>query len=408
MARRGLGGDGCRAAFGPPTNNVPFLGSTEIVETIDLPKPTATGGEGPAPAGIQLTNAEVFTGRAGATIPGNAPGLVWDHLIYAYLIESTGVFEVMAEVLRRYAVGETLNPLSPKGMRWARTTEELFYRDPPLYAIHGVVSELRPDQRVSRRNAYWRMFGFEPPHPIPERWARPGLAASSWRLDTGDGVNLGFREKWTELLRQLWLGIENANNGIGPNATDREYVALLCNALRDMLAMRRRRGLLAREEFVYVTTLSWFHLTVETNSPIVVDLNADGPDPADRLAKIAQRVGLTPAARSRELFQLADLMSSFLRAIELGLFATGATAELLYRNLGTNGPLVEDVNRIIDLWQSATGDRVKEPVGGRIAQPVRVPDPSAPPTLPPVPATGPSPVAPRTPSPALVSRNGSG
>ena len=44
--------------------------------------------------------------------------------------------------------------------------------------------------------------------------------------------------------------MENANNGIGPNATDREYIAFLCQALRDMMAMRRRGGLLAREEFV--------------------------------------------------------------------------------------------------------------------------------------------------------------
>jgi hypothetical protein len=66
----------------------------------------------------------------------------------------------------------------------------------------------------------------------------PGTA-----LDVGDGVNGSFREKWTELLRQVWLGMEDAKNGIGPNATDREYIASLCEALRDMMSLRRRGGL---------------------------------------------------------------------------------------------------------------------------------------------------------------------
>ena len=97
-----------------------------------------------------------------------------------------------------------------------------------------------------------------------------------------------------------------------------------------MMAMRRRGGLLAREEFVHVTTMSWFHLTLETDIPIVADLKAQATSPADRLAKIAERVGMAPAPRSRELFELADLMSALLRAIELGLFDTGRGAEALF------------------------------------------------------------------------------
>ena len=292
---------------------------------IDLPLPSATGVAFPVPSGINPAAPDTFTGipLGPPAAPLIDPGLVADHLVYAYLVESTGVFEVMAEVVRRLSVGETLNPISPAAHRWVRTTEELFFRDPPLYSIQGVLSELRPDQRVNRRNAYWRMFGLEPPHPVPARWLRPGVADGSWKQDVGDGVNSSFREKWTELLRQVWLGIENANNGIGPNATDKEYIAFLCDALRDMMALRRRGGLLAREEFAYVSTLSWFHLTLEDNFPIVADLNAQAPGPAERLEKLAARVGMTPAARSRELFELADLMSGLLRAIELSVFSSG-------------------------------------------------------------------------------------
>jgi hypothetical protein len=195
-------------------------------------------------------------------------------------------------------------------------------------------------------------------------------------------VNTGFRERWTELLRQVWLGIENARNDSGPNATDREYVALLARALKDMMNMRRRGGQLAREEFVYVSTMSWFHLTLESDSPIVKDLRADATSEADRLAKIAQLVGMQPAPRARELFELADLMSTLLRVIELGDFDTGEKAETLYIPFagGVNEQLLRDMNRIIDLWQSATGDRVKDrPIGsgpGALsAQPLRIPTP---------------------------------
>ena len=387
-----------------------FLGDPQIVDAIDLPRPTQVGGPFPIPSGIDTAAPGTFnnTPLDPPVPPLLATGLVADHLVYAYLVESTGAFEVLAEVVRRLSVGETLNQLGPDAHRWVRTTEELFFRDPPLYSIQGVLSELRPDQRVNRRNAYWRMFGLEPPHPVPSRWLRPGVADGSWKQDVGDGVNSTFREKWTELLRQVWLGMENANNGIGPNATDREFIATLCEALRDMMAMRRRGGLLAREEFAYVSTLSWFHLTLEQDFPIVTDLNAQAPGAAERLQKLAARVGMTPAPRSRELFELADLMSGLLRAIELGVFSTGPAAELMYLNLGTNTTLLTDMNRTIDLWQSATGDRVKDRPSGS-AQPLRLPAPSgrvAPPPPTGVPAHAPVPSP--APANAMAGQNGHG
>jgi hypothetical protein len=366
--------------FFPGLTPFPFLGSDTIVEDLNLPAPIP-GVLAPAPSGVVTTDPDVFNGQVFSVA---APGLVWDQLIYAYLIESTGAFEIMAEVVRRLVVGETLSPLTTGGVRWTRATEELFFRDPPLFSIAGVVSQLRPDLRVGRRNAYWRMFSLDAPHAIPPRFAPPPAAGEApWKLDVGGGVNSGFREKWNELLRQLWLGIENRLNGVGPNATDSEYIAFLCRAIKDMLNMRRLGGLLAREEFVHVTTMSWFHLTLESDSPIILDLKCEGTHPADRLAKVAQRVGMTPAPRSRELFDLAELMSAFLRAIERGLFDTGTAAETLFIPTAGNARLRSDVNQIIDLWQSATGERVKERpvafVGDRRtgAQPVRLPSPTA-------------------------------
>jgi hypothetical protein len=374
-------------SFGHPTlTRPPFISDVDIVDILDLPRPGAGNSQDIAPAGINFGDPDVFTNRVFEPVADDSvtiAGLVWDHLIYAYLIESTGVFEVMAEVVRRLVVGETLNTLSAQSLKWARATEELFFRDPPLFSISGAVSEVRPDDRINRRNSFWRMFAMDLPHPIPNRWAGSGGTGEGlWKSDIGSGLNSGFREKWTELLRQVWLGIENARNGIGPNATDREYVALLARALKDMMNMRRRGGQLAREEFVHVSTMAWFHLTLQSDSPIVKDLRADATNEADRLAKIAQLVGMQPAPRSRELFELADLMSTLLRVIELGDFDTGVKAEALYVPLagGVNAQLLEDMNRIIDLWQSATGDRVKDrPIGNSAgtlsAQPIRIPTP---------------------------------
>jgi hypothetical protein len=373
-------------AIGGVGGGAPQLGSPTVLADHQLPAALRAT----LPAGVDLTNPDAFTP------PDTFVPLLFDHLAYAYLVESTGAFEILAEIVRRLVRGETLGELRAPSVQWARATEELFFREPPLYSVGSVWSQLRPNSRIARRNAYWRMFGLDLPHPLIREWSSAQDEQTDWKRDVGSGANTGFRERWSEFLRQVWLGLENANNQVGSNATDREYVALLCQAIDDMLGMRRRGGQLAREEFFYVTTMSWFHLTIENNTPIVVDLQATATSPAERLAKLGERVGMAPAARARELFELADPMSALLWAIELGSFNTGVNAQALFVPPG--GPatppslLNQDVNRIIDLWQSATGERVKDrPVGNVVstgalttasAQPVRVPTPgprSAPP-----------------------------
>ena len=307
------------------------------------------------------------------------PPLLWHHLAYAYVLESTGIVEIFAEVVRRLVVGETLGVLSPDSIAWLRTTEQLFFRDLPTFSVASVLSEVRPYDRANRRNAYWRMFGLDLAHPVPPLWAGSGPLAD-WKGLTGP-VNLDFRQKWSELLRQIWIGVENRANTSGSNPADPSYIALLSRAIRDLLGNRRRGGALAREEFAYVTMLNWLHLTVDTDTSVVVDLQATASNPADRLGALGQKVGITPALRSRELFDLSEPMSTLLRGIELGLFDTEATATTLFTD-GTN--IFRDVLDVINNWQSATGERVKERPGsplpaayGTSAQPLRVPVPAA-------------------------------
>ncbi|GAA5165290.1 MULTISPECIES: hypothetical protein [Amycolatopsis] len=325
-----------------------------------------------APSGVNAGGRFEWSGR-----PNNlfCPPLLWHHLAYAYVLESTGIVEIFAELVRRLVVGETLGVLSPDSIAWLRATEQLFFRDLPTFSVASVLSDVRPYDRTNRRNAYWRMFGLDLAHAVPPLWAGHGPLAD-WKELTGP-VNVDFRKNWSEFLRQIWIGVENRDNRTGANPTDPSYIALLARAIRDLLGNRRRGGALAREEFAYVTMLNWFHLTVDTDTSVVVDLQAQASNPADRLGALGQKVGIVPALRSRELFDLSEPMSTLLRGVELGLFDTEETATTLFT---ANSNIFRDVLDTINNWQSATGERIKESPAqqqlARASQPLHVPVPA--------------------------------
>ncbi len=354
---------------GFPANQSPYLGNPGIIGALELPEaPDAVLTQGFLRSGIPQLAAQVpGFNPAADPVPGqviaNTVGLPWEHAAYALIIESTGVYEVLAEVTRRYVVGETLEPPSQQTQQWVRATEELFFRDPPLFHIAGLASQFRPDTRVTRRNLYWRLLGMDLPHTLAHGH-QAAAGEQPWKQDVGV-ANTRFHELWLDLLRQVWIGYENVNNTSGANPTDPAYIAEVCRYLKDMLDMRRLNGQLAREEFVAVSQLSWFHLTVESDTPLVTDLRAQGSDPFDRLTKIGERVGMKPSPRSWELFQIADLVSTVLRFIELSSFDSSAQAETLYKG---NTSLQRDMIRIIDLWEMATGDSIKDH-GVRVSAP---------------------------------------
>jgi hypothetical protein len=236
-------------------------------------------------------------------------------------------------------------------------------------------------------------------HPLPPQY---GTANTDqiWKRDVGV-ANDRFHEIFVQWLQQVWLGIENVKNSSGANPTDSAYIGQLSQILRDMFDMRRRGGQLAREEFVCVTMMSWFHLTVDSDTPLVRDLKARGTDPADRLAKIAQRVGMKPPRQAREYFEMAEPISTLLRFVELGAFDDASGAELLFKS---NSSIRQDMNTIIDLWQSATGDPIKAVAVQVSAQPRASGQPRLLPS-----ASRPAPApsgAVRTPRTGLVTTNG--
>ena len=239
------------------------------------------------------------------------------------------------------------------------------------------------------------MFGLDLAHPVP-RAHGPGRGRCLERPGR-PRLNQDFRQKWSELLRQIWIGVENRANTSGANPADPSYIALLSRAIKDMLDNRRRGGA-ARPRGVRVRDdAELADLTVDTDTSVIIDLQATASNPADRLGALGQKVGITPALRSRELFDLSEPMSTLLRGIELGLFDTETTATTLF-TADTN--IFRDVLDVINNWQSATGERVKERPGsplpaayGTSAQPLRVPVPAAAPatgTAAPVQSTTPS------------------
>ena len=152
----------------------PFLGDAGVVTSLGAPDPLID------PAGLALTAGKLvlppgFNEASQSVLVGKLP--IWHHLIYAYLLENTGMFEIFAEVVRRATSGETLEISGQPAVQWVRNTEELFFRDPPLFSVGSITSHIRPDERSVRRNAYWRMFGMD----LPTTSRRGGAAAREWQ-----------------------------------------------------------------------------------------------------------------------------------------------------------------------------------------------------------------------------------
>jgi hypothetical protein len=297
-------------------------------------------------------------------IVGLYPPRLWDHLIYAYMVENTRAYEIFRRVLEEYAFGERLGVPTDASQRWLRTTEALFYRDNPPFQIYTLASWIRPDIRAVRRNAYQRMFGMDLNHGTDDNRPYPYPRATA--------ANTEFSATFEELLREVWRAIENVRNQVGANQTDVTTIANLARALFDMLRVRRQEqvGNLARDELFHVSTMDWLHLTLSFNTPIVHDLKADANSAAERLQKIGERVGLPAHSRSDSYFRLATNMSLILRELELGTFndPTGGAPALFQ-----TGVFQAAMQETITHWSIATGRDVKvRPVAVTAPQPTPI------------------------------------
>lgn len=271
----------------------------------------------------------------------------WDHLIYSYLIENTCVFKIFYRVLFEYLHGEKLGVPTEEAQFWLRNTEELFYSDPAPFSIYNVVSHIRPDLEATRRNSYFRMFGMDLNH---------GSANNKpYNFVKADGSNRDFVSTFEDFLQEVWVGIINFKNTSGSDRTDNAAIANLARQLHDMLNDRRLNGNISREEFFFVSMMSWFHLTLEFDFPIITSLRAEGTREDQRLYRIADRVGIPAHAKSYDFFQLAEPMSRILTMIETGIFNDEGSIPSLYND----GDIETDMRTIITHWGYATGRDMK-------------------------------------------------
>lgn len=275
----------------------------------------------------------------------------WDHLIYAYMIENTRVYEIFERVLQEYVLGEKLGVPLSGAVGWLRNTEALFYKNPPPFSIRDVSSDVRPDLRSTRRNAYHRMFGMPLNHGKADGSAYPFHQAKAHNAD--------FVTTFEEFLREVWVGIANERNTIGPNPADDAAIGNLAEKLHNMLLARRVNGNLSREEFYAVTMMSWFHLTLEENHPIIESLRAEANSAEQRLFKIAERVGLPAHGNSRSFFVLADPMSRLLTYIEVLTTFDSDTARTFYLTNGGTNQIPSDMRTIITHWSIVSGRDMK-------------------------------------------------
>ena len=270
----------------------------------------------------------------------------WYHLIYAYLVENTRLYELIGRVIRGFADGESLGVASVASRRWLGTTEALFYRQQVAHdhnQFTTLTSDTRADGRSIRRNAYFRMFGMDLNHGTdnnqPYPYTKPQLS------------NRDFVTTLEALLRELWIAIINRDSTTS-NPTDDGAVIDHTRQLRVMLNNRRINGTLTREEFSAVATLDWLRLAISINSPIVQDLRSEAASEAERIFKIAERVGLPAHGKSDDYLRLAVPATVFLRGIELGIFTDVAS----YINDEESRKLIND---IITHWSGATGKVLK-------------------------------------------------
>jgi hypothetical protein len=303
----------------------------------------------PTPKDDPIDDADASGGDGG---PVKVAKFRWDHLIYAYMIENTRIYEIFRGVLYELVHGERLGTPIAEAQRWVRTTEELFFKDGAPFLITSVASHLRSDLRANRRNAYHRMFNMDLNHGGEDGKPYPYV-----RTDSANG---DFVATFEEFLREVWIGMTYVTATASSNPTDPAKIASLAEKLHDMMRSRRQNGNLSREEFAFVSAMSWFHLTLEFDSPIVRSLRAEATGTDQRLFKVAERVKVPAHGLAKHFFEIADPISRILIQIEFGDYNDPAAVPALFTPDTTVAESPETAMReIIMNWTAIRGVDVK-------------------------------------------------
>jgi hypothetical protein len=227
--------------------------------------------------------------------------------------------------------------------------EFLIYGDATPSMLWTTTSRLRRDEVANRMTAYYWMFGLDLSHAADIAGQHP--------YNKPAAANRDFIPTFEAFAREVWRGVVNAKNAIGPNDTDSTVIATLARRLFDMMATRRINGNLSREEFRAVAIMSFLHLAILFDSPAVIDLKATASSPEMRLKKIGERVGMQAHVQSKPLLDLASPFSILMQSIETGAFNDAAGAQTLYFPIGT--AVAQNAETVIDQYSLATGRDLK-------------------------------------------------
>lgn len=292
------------------------------------------------------------------------------HLIFAYLIENTRIFQIFERMIEKYVTDEEFgiaeNSLS---FNWIHNTERLFFKNDTLRSTN-IRSLIRPSADATRRNAYWRMFGMD--------LAFGDINASSGQLPyvKAKTSNQQFVLLFEKYLSEIWQSYINANNSSGINTSDINVVVDMATQLRELLIARRgdvtntvyANQNLSREEFSSVLMATWFTFVIADDSPIVQFLNCQSSTVGERLIKIGNKVGIPAHTKSQSLFEMAGAAANILRTIEQGgVFDNPARMPTLLKSLVPPVPpvatddmnLMSDFLTVINNWEKATGHKIK-------------------------------------------------
>lgn len=294
-----------------------------------------------------------WMGYAPATPSAPAKPTNWDHLIYAYVIENTRIFEVFRRLLNKYAHGGELETPSPAGQLFWRNLEYLIYGDALPSMVWTTSSHVRRDEQSERCLLYYWMFGIDLSHA-------PQIAGEH-PYEKPAASNREFIPTFEAFGREVWRGIVNARNTSGVNDTDSRVIANLAERIYDMMQSQRQAGDKSRQELRAIALMSFLHLAVLYDSPVVQDLRAEASSPEIRLQKMAERVGMSAHPKSKALFDLASPFSKLMQSIETGKYNTAANTPLLYAQNPPNPPtpIARNAEDVIDQYTLATGHDLK-------------------------------------------------
>jgi hypothetical protein len=274
------------------------------------------------------------------------------------------MFQIFERIISLYQHGEDLTiPYNKDDLEtrsWIENSFLLFFSNSP-YSICNDNSLLGSNFEAMRRNGYYRLFGMDLNHGIGENGTTP-IA-----YKRANHYNADFISQFENFLKLCWQMMINFNNTGNINTTDLIAIQEQANNLKSMLLSRRTTENdlenytylnLSKLEFQSVIMAEWFNHAISYNSPIVREMGAEAVTPGERLKRLSIRVGISPPSKTSNFIDLAPLMATFLRLIELDevdndyIAAIANPATMPYTLIST----------ILHNYQLATGKDLKNQV----------------------------------------------